>query len=149
MPLAIPIQQEVARETSMPPFPKNWASHLLRGECQIVRIGKRSPEWQWLKTRKGKGHENRIKEGPRTGVRTSCRTNSTPGQSNLHSADPEGGKNIKRGVKGPGVCLFPSLVGARSLSLSPLRIFGQACPHASRVYFPIIFYIKLSCNMEL
>ena len=25
------------------PFPKNWASHLLRGECQVVRIGKRSP----------------------------------------------------------------------------------------------------------
>ena len=38
MPLAIPAQQEVARETSMPLFPKNWAwaswaSHLLRGGC--------------------------------------------------------------------------------------------------------------------
>ena len=32
-PLAIPVQQEVARKTSMPLFPKNWASHLLRGEC--------------------------------------------------------------------------------------------------------------------
>ena len=30
MPLAVPMQQEVARKTSMPLFPKNWASHLLR-----------------------------------------------------------------------------------------------------------------------
>ena len=29
-PLAIPVQQEVARKTSMPLFPKNCASHLLR-----------------------------------------------------------------------------------------------------------------------
>ena len=27
-----PVQQEVARKTSTPLFPKNWASHLLRGE---------------------------------------------------------------------------------------------------------------------
>ena len=33
MPLAIPAQQEVARETSISLFPKNWASHLLRGDC--------------------------------------------------------------------------------------------------------------------
>ena len=32
IPLAIPVHQEVARKTSMPLFPKNWASHLLRGE---------------------------------------------------------------------------------------------------------------------
>ena len=38
----IPAQQEVARETAIPLFPKNWVSHLLRGECQAVRIGKRS-----------------------------------------------------------------------------------------------------------
>ena len=28
---------------------------------------------------RGKAHENTTKEGPRTGVRTSGRTNSTPG----------------------------------------------------------------------
>ena len=28
-----PVQQQVARKTSMPLFPKNWASHLLRGGC--------------------------------------------------------------------------------------------------------------------
>ena len=33
MPLALPVQQEVAGETSIPLFPKNWASHLLRREC--------------------------------------------------------------------------------------------------------------------
>ena len=50
MPLAIPDQQEVARETSKTLFPKNWASHLLRGgECQVVRIGKKSLNWWWLK----------------------------------------------------------------------------------------------------
>ena len=31
MPLAIPIQQEVARKTSTPLIPKNSAPHLLRG----------------------------------------------------------------------------------------------------------------------
>ena len=33
IPLAVPVQQEVARKTSMPLLLKNWASHLLRGEC--------------------------------------------------------------------------------------------------------------------
>ena len=33
MSLAIPAQLQVARETSVPLFPKNWASHLLRGGC--------------------------------------------------------------------------------------------------------------------
>ena len=32
--LAIPVQQEVARKTSTPLFPKNWASHLLRGNVR-------------------------------------------------------------------------------------------------------------------
>ena len=44
--------------------------------------------------RKGKARENRTKEGLRTGVRTSGRTNSTPGWPNLHRAGPGGGKNI-------------------------------------------------------
>ena len=54
IPLTIPVQQEVARETSMSLFLKNWASHLLRGECQVARIGKRNPKWQWLKDKEGK-----------------------------------------------------------------------------------------------
>ena len=41
MPLALPAQQEIARETSMALRLKNQASHLLRGECYVVRLGKR------------------------------------------------------------------------------------------------------------
>ena len=63
MPLAITVPQEVARETSTPLFSMNWASHLLRGECQVVRKGKRSPECQWQKDKKGKACKNRTKEG--------------------------------------------------------------------------------------
>ena len=49
------------------------------GQCQVVRIGNRSPEWPWLKDKEVKSLENRTKEGLKTGVRTSGRTNSTPG----------------------------------------------------------------------
>ena len=34
MPLAISAEQEVARETSTPLFPKNWASHLEGGNVR-------------------------------------------------------------------------------------------------------------------
>ena len=54
MPLTIPVQQEVARKISMPLLPNNWASHLLMWGCKVVRIGKMSPEWQWLKDKEGK-----------------------------------------------------------------------------------------------
>ena len=51
--------------------------------------------------RKEKASENRTKEGPRTRVRPSGKTNSPPGQPNLHRADSGGGeiKHIKRGAK--------------------------------------------------
>ena len=74
IPLAAPVQQEVARKTATPLFPKNWASHLLRGECQVGRTGKRSPKWWWPQKRQGKARKNQTKEGPRTRVRTSGRT---------------------------------------------------------------------------
>ena len=63
MPLTIPAQKEVARETAIPLFPKNWVSHLLRGECQAVRIGKRSLKQQWLndKERKSPQKQNKRK----------------------------------------------------------------------------------------
>ena len=44
MPLAFPAQQEAVRETSTPLLSKNWASYLLRGECWVVRIGKKEPK---------------------------------------------------------------------------------------------------------
>ena len=50
---------------------------------KVVKIGNRSPKWQWLKDKEGKGPQKQnkggSKEGLRTGRRTSGRTNSTPG----------------------------------------------------------------------
>ena len=65
MPLAVPAQTEVARKNKELGLPS--------------RIGNRSPEWQWLTDKEGKACENRTEEGPRTGVRTSGRTSSSPG----------------------------------------------------------------------
>ena len=139
MPLAIPVQQEVARKTSIALFPKNWASHLLRGECQVVRIGKKSPEWRWLEDKEGKSHENRAKEGLRTRVRTSDRTNSTPGQPNLHRESPRGGKkHIERGAKWLGV----SLSNVRLLALSYLCIFCVGMPSCLEDVFSFYFLNK-------
>ena len=36
------------------PLPQNWASDLLRGVGKVVRIGKRSLKWQWLKDKERK-----------------------------------------------------------------------------------------------
>ena len=49
------------------------------------------------------------KEGPRTGLRTSGKTDNTPAWPNLHRTGPGGEKHINRGAK------------ARSLALSPAR----------------------------
>ena len=60
-------------------------------------------------------------------MRTSSKTNSPPGYPKLQRADPgEEEKHIKRGAKiGPGAfLLFVS--------------FGSGCPHALRVYFPLL-----------
>ena len=59
------------------------------------------------KTRKGKARENRTKKGPRTGVKTSGKTNNTPGWPNLRRTGPGRDKHIKR--------------GAKASSLSPVR----------------------------
>ena len=61
MPLVIPVQQKAARKTLMTLFPKNGASHLLRGEFQVVRTGKRSLEWWWLKDKEGKSWQKQNK----------------------------------------------------------------------------------------
>ena len=59
--------------------------------------------------------ENRTKEGQRTEVRTSGKTNNTPGWPNLHRTGPGREKHIKRGAK------------ASSLSLS--RMLGRSSLH--------------------
>ena len=59
---------------------------------QVVKIGKKESRMAVKnKTKKGKAHENKTKEGPRTGVRTSGETNSPPGQPSLHSVGSGGG----------------------------------------------------------
>ena len=76
-------------------------------------------------------------EGPRTRVRVSGKTNSPPGYPKLHRADLGGGdKCIKEG----------SLEGLRPLFSWSFR---SACPHSSRVYYPLFFLIKLSYNTGL
>ena len=81
------------------------------------------------KTRKGKAHENRTKEGPRTGVRTSGRTNSTPGEPNLHRAGPGGEKTHEKRGQRAGV----------SVSLSSLRVFWVSMPSCLEDAFSFIF----------
>ena len=49
--------------------------------CQVGKTGKRSPKWRRLQTRKGKARGNETK-GLRTRVRTSGKTNNTPGWPN-------------------------------------------------------------------
>ena len=92
--------------------------------CQVVRIGKRSPKWGWLKDKEGKSprkqNKGRSKKGPRTGVRTSGRTNSTPGQPNYIRQAPGGReKHIKRGAKGSGLSLL--FVSLDQHALAPRR----------------------------
>ena len=84
---------------------------------------------RWLKD-KGKACKNRTKERPRTGVRTSGRTNGTPGLPNIHWAGLGGGeKHIKRGITGRGWGVsFPrahTRSFSRYLSRFSLRLLGR------------------------
>ena len=66
---------------------------------------------------------NRRKEGPRTRVRTSDKTNSTPGWPNLQRTGLGREKHIKRGAK--ALSLSPTRWGAllfASLALSALTL---------------------------
>ena len=56
--------------------------------------------------------ENRTKEGQRTGVRTSGKTNNTPGWPSLHRTGPGRDKHIKRGAKASSLALPPTHWGA-------------------------------------
>ena len=62
--------------------------------------------------RQGREKPTKIKEDPRTGVRTSGKTNNTPGWPNLHRTGPGRDKHIKRGAKAPSLSLSPPRVGA-------------------------------------
>ena len=62
--------------------------------------------------RRDKARENRTKEGPRTGVRTSGKTNNTPGWTSLHRTGPGRDKHINRGAKASSLSLSPLHAGA-------------------------------------
>ena len=121
MPLTIPVQQEVARETSMSLFPKNWASYLLKGECQVVRIGKRSLEWWWLKDKEGKSPQKQNKgrsedgsEDLRQNKQHSWLSPICRGQAQVEEKNIKGGaKALSHGLSLLRVCTLFSL----SLSL--------------------------------
>ena len=83
-------------------------------------------------------------------MRTSGRTNRTPGWLNLHRAGPGGGKTYKRrspstlSLSPPRACtLSLSLSLSRVLGCSSLCIVGSTCPHASRMDFSCCYLNKI------
>ena len=60
---------------------------------------------------RGKARKNRTKEGLRTGMRTSGKTNNTPGWPNLHRTGPGRDKHIKRDTKASALSLSPPCSG--------------------------------------
>ena len=81
-------------------------------------------------TRQGREKPGKMKQKKVQGVRTSGKTNNTPGWPNLHRTGPGGDKHINRGAR------------ASSLSCAlgrSSRVFRSMCPHASKMDFPAIF----------
>ena len=74
-------------------------------------------------------------------MRTSGKTNNTPGWPSLHKTGPGREKHINRRAKA-------SLLSC-ALGCSSPRVFRSTYPHASKMDFPAIFEIKLSCNTDL
>ena len=83
--------------------------------------------------KEGKSPRNETKEGPRIGVRTLGKTNTTPGLPNLHRTGPGRDKRINRRTEGSSLSL------SRALGCSSPPVFGSTCPHASKMDFPAIF----------
>ena len=131
----------VALKREVLPFPQAWSHSQLFPVSwprlmlfqMLGRIGERSPKWRWLKDKEGKARGNRTKEGLRTGVRTSGKTNNTPGWPNLHRTGPGRDKHINRGAK------VSSLSPLLALGRSSPGVFGSTCPHALKIDFPAIF----------
>ena len=66
--------------------------------------------------------EKLAKEGPGTRVRTSGKTNNTPGWPNLHRTGPGREKHIHRGARASSL--------ACTLGRSSPHLFRSTCPHA-------------------
>ena len=65
-------------------------------------------------------------------MRTSGKSNNTPGWPSLHRTGPGTEKHIKRGAKGSSLSL------SRAMGRSSLCVFGLTCAHASKMDFPAI-----------
>ena len=77
--------------------------------------------------------EKLAKEGPGTRVRTSGKTNNTPGWPNLHRTGPGSEKHINKRAKASSLSL------SRALGRSSPPVFSSTCPHALKMDFPAIF----------
>ena len=71
----------------------------------------------------------------KTRMRTSGKTNNTPGWPNLHRTGPGRDKHIKRGAKASSL----SLSSPTSLGRSPPGVFRSSCPHAWKMGLPAVF----------
>ena len=123
-------------------------SHFWFYKCQVVRIGKRSPEWWWLKDKEGKS-PGKLNKGRSKDQSEDLRQNKQHSWlAQLTQGRPRGmEKNIyKEEPKGWGSL---SLSLPHALGCSSLRVFGSTCPHASKMDFLTIIQMKQSCNMEL
>ena len=84
-------------------------------------------------TRQGREKPAKMKQKKvQGGVRTSGKTNNTPGWPSLHRTGPGRDKHINRGAKASSLSL------SRKLVRSSPRVFGSMCPHASKMDFPAI-----------
>ena len=133
MPLPVPVQQEVVRDLNTP-IPKE--SDLLSLERGMLGSQNRKKESRMAVAKgqgKGKGHENRTKEGLRIEARTLGEENSSPVQPNLQRAGSGGGeKNLKRGAK-----------------IESLHFFWAGLPSCLEDVFSFACQIKLSCNLTV
>ena len=84
-------------------------------------------------TRQGREKPGKMKQKKVQGVRTSGKTNNTPGWPNLHRTGPGRDKQINRGAKASSLSL------SCALGRSSPRVFRSTCPHASKMDFPAIF----------
>ena len=120
-------------------------SHFWFYKCQVVRIGKRSPEWWWLKDKEGKspgklnkGRSKDQSEDLRQNKQHSWLAQLTQGrprgmEKNIYKEEPKGCGSLSLSCA-CALALFFSL--SRSLSLL-FESFGLICPHGSRMYFPL------------
>ena len=83
--------------------------------------------------RQGREKPAKIEQKKVRGMRTSGKTNNTPGWPHLHRTGPGREKHIKRGAKASSLSL------SCALGCSSLRVFGSMCPHALKMDFPALF----------